>query len=87
MKKTEKKAQQTLVYCGPEIPFVAKRYESYTGGLPERLMEVVTAVPAVSALIVPAEQLAETRAALLEPGSALWNIFRHAAEEIKGREW
>lgn len=83
MKKTDKKPQAAMVYCGPDIPFVAKQFDSYSNGLPEGLARLAEASPAIAALVVPVERLAETRAELMKPGSALQNIFVRAEDEIK----
>ena len=84
MKKTEKKP---YVYCGPNIPNVAKQFDTYTGGLPERLKQLANAIPAIEALIVPLEDLAAARMELRQKGSALQNIFAKAEETIKRGMW
>lgn len=85
MKKTDKRAQSAMVYCGPDIPFVAKQFDSFSNGLPERLEKLAMASYAVAALIVPVERLAQTRAELMKPGSALQNIFVQAEKDIERR--
>lgn len=84
MKKTEKK---TFVYCGPNIPNVAKQFDTYTGGLPEWLAQLADEIPAVAALVVPLEELAETRMELQKKGSAMDNIFMKAKEMIEKGVW
>lgn len=85
MKKTDKRTQSAIVYCGPDIPFVARQFDSYSNGLPERLEQMAMASYAIAALIVPMERLAQTRAELMRQGSAMQNIFARAEEEIKRR--
>lgn len=58
-----------LVYCGPTIKGVAKQYTSFTDGIPEALAEKAQAIPAIRALIVPLNALAQTRLALGDKGS------------------
>lgn len=87
MKKTNRNVQTAMVYCGPDIPFTAKQFDSYTNGLPERLTLIMEEIPAVGSLIVPVERMAQTRAELMRSGSALQNIFAKAAEEIRRKEW
>lgn len=84
MKKTEKKP---YVYCGPHIPNVAKQFDTYTGGLPERLKQLADEIPAIKALIVPLEDLAAARGELQQKGSALQNIFAKAEETIQKGVW
>ncbi len=80
MGKAEKK---TRVYCGPEIPRVAKQYTVYSDGLPEPLEQIAGKIPAIRVLIVPVKDLAETRKELQRQGSAMHNIFMKAKEELE----
>lgn len=84
LKKVEKK---TFVYCGPNIPNVAKQFDTYTGGLPERLKQLSDEIPAIGALIVPLEEMAAARMELQKKGSALDNIFMKAKEIIEKGSW
>ncbi|MGM9917599.1 hypothetical protein [Anaerotignum sp.] len=84
MKKTEKKAQ---AYCGPDIPRVAKQFDVYKDGLPERLEQMADEFPSICALIVPVKDLADTRKEIQKPGSAMHNIFMKAKEEIEKGVW
>lgn len=85
MKKTDRKPSAAMVYCGPDIPFVAKQFDSYSNGLPERLIQAMEEIPAIASLVVPVERLAWARAELMKQGSALQNIFTKTEEEIKRR--
>lgn len=75
--------EKTRVYCGPEIPGVAKQYTVYSDGLPESLEQMAKKIPAIRALIVPVKDLAETRKELQRQGSAMHNIFIKAKEEME----
>ncbi len=76
------KEQEAKVYCGPDIPGVARQFSVYTGGLPGSLQQIADKIPAVRVLIVPVERLAETRNALQKQESAEHNIFLKAKEEL-----
>ena len=79
MKKAERK---TLVYCGPDVVGVAKQYDVFTDGLPAGLEELKEKIPAVCALIVPVKEVADTRKALQQKGSAKHNIFMKVKKEM-----
>lgn len=81
MKNAEKKMQ---IYCGPDISGIARQYDVFVDGLPERLVQLAQEHPAVGALIVPVKDAAEMRLALQKPGSAKHNIFMKAKKEIEG---
>lgn len=75
---------ETLIYCGPSLRGIAPQYTAFTGGLPEELRVQCGKTPALRALLVTPDKLAETRAALRDPDSALSTIFDRAAADMKG---
>lgn len=78
MSKRTKPTEPTgpLVYCGPTIKGIAKQYTTFSDGiLPEALAEKAQAIPAIRALIVPLDALAQTRLSLGDKGSTESIIF------------
>lgn len=69
-KATQPKPRQ-VIYCGPSLPaqFALKQYQVFLNGLPEHVKKLMDKCPAVSSLIVPADQLAKVRLALTVQGS------------------
>ena len=67
MKKTNRNVQTAMVYCGPDIPFTAKQFDSYTNGLPERLTLIMEEIPAVGSLVLQNTVRKSLSAFLLPP--------------------
>ena len=81
MKKTKK--AEAVVYCGPDIPHVARSFTTYAE-LPEALSEQIAKCPTIAALIVPLSSMAKTRRALKIPGSREAILYGHIQKFIKG---
>ena len=77
------KAQEAVVYIGPDIPGV-KQYTVYNNGLPDVLKEKREGLPFLKSLVVPVSRLAWAATELAEEGSALGIIFGKA--QGAGRE-
>lgn len=78
---TPKAAQpepRQVIYCGPSLPsaFALKQYQVFLGGLPEHVKKLADKCPAISALIVPVEQLTKVRLALTVQGSAESALYK-----------
>lgn len=73
-----KKAEQatTVVYCGPSIPGVAKKYTAYTNGIPTALAEAIVKQPAMEGLVVPLEQLPEAMKNLRSGTGHISRLYR-----------
>ncbi|MGL5435997.1 MAG: hypothetical protein ACRDBO_11440 [Lachnospiraceae bacterium] len=78
---TTKKTVKTVVYIGPSIPGIAKQGTVYNNGIPEPLADKAKEIPAISALIVPVERLAQVNAELAKAGSALSILFNKVKEK------
>lgn len=50
-----------MVYCGPSIKGVAQQYSHFNNGIPKRLKEYAELHKEVERLIVPIENLIETK--------------------------
>ena len=81
MKKPTK--TEPVVYCGPDIPHVARSFTSYAE-MPAALSEQTAKCPAISALIVPLSKMAETRRALKTPGTREAILYGHIQKYIQG---
>ena len=81
MKKTKK--AEAVVYCGPDIPHVARSFTTYAE-IPEALSEKIAKCPTISALIVPVSKMAETRRALKTPGTREAILYGHIQKFIQG---
>lgn len=69
---SRKKAEQkpaAMVYCGPTVRGVAKRYTVYHNGLPETLKKLTVQFPEAGELTVPLDRFAATRKALQQVDS------------------
>ena len=81
MKKTKKK--EPVVYCGPDIPHIARSFTTYSV-LPKALTEQCAKCPAISALIVPLSEMAETRRELKVPGTREAILYGYIQKYILG---
>jgi len=77
-KKDPPEAAGPVVYCGPELPGVARQYTVYTNGLPAPLAEAAERDPALRGLILPLERLPEARRAFAEQSGHIYRLFRLA---------
>ena len=75
--------KETVVYCGPDIPHVARSFTTYAE-IPEALGEQIAKCPTISALIVPLSSMAKTRRALKTPGSREAILYGHIQKFIQG---
>ena len=67
--------KKVLVYIGPSLKNIVQTGTAFTGGYPPKLQEAVKTFPYLAELVVPAENLAQARKALKEPGSSLNQIY------------
>lgn len=82
MKK--KKSCETVVYCGPTIKGVVRRFTSFIDGvLPSELNEHIEKCPAIKELIVPANMLSDTNRQLRDPHSYMSVFFQKVEKYIK----
>ena len=81
MRKTKK--TEPVVYCGPDIPHVARSFTTYEE-VPEALSRLAEKCPGISSLIVPMSRMAETRRALKTPGTWESILYKHIQKFIQG---
>ena len=77
------KRAETVVYCGPDIPHIARSFTTYAE-IPEALSEEIAKCPTISALILPISKMAETRRALKKPGTREAILYGHIQKFIQG---
>ena len=80
--KKEKKIE-AVVYCGPDIPHVARSFTTYEE-VPEALRRLSVTCPGISSLIVPVSRMAETRRALKTPGTWESILYGHIQKLVQG---
>lgn len=77
-----KKAGGALVYCGPTVRGVAKRYTVYSGGIPEELAHFIQEHPAAAGLVVPVERFAQMRRKMETAGTAEAILYQKIKTEL-----
>ncbi len=84
--RKKKEQEGTVVYVGPDIPGVAKRYAVFNNGLPEALGEFVKDNPIYQQLIVPVVRLPKVNAELEKENSVMSALYRRACEKLLRKE-
>lgn len=82
--KTEILAKTTVIYCGPTISGIAKQFSTYTNGIPEALANKAAEIPAISALVIPINELPKARAQLGDGAGPIFTIYNEVQRIIKG---
>ena len=67
---------QTVVYCGPTLPGVAKQYTVYKGALPEQLTAAIKKEPAIRELIIPLDKLTDARRQLSSRSGYIYRLYK-----------
>ncbi len=86
MKRQERAAapSETLVYCGPSIPGLAKQFTVYAGGqVPAELQRRVQELPALEGLLIPLSQLPSVRAQLRAGMGPLYRLYLLAQDKYQ----
>lgn len=78
-----KKPVEPVVYCGPDIPRVARSFTTYTE-MPAALREMAEKCPAISVMTVPLSTMAETRRALKKSGTKEAIFYANILKYIQG---
>jgi len=74
-----------VTYIGPEIPGAAAHMTTFTGGIPEPLLELARErCKALRALIVPTDSIAAKTAACRQPGTAEHTLYEKAEKFAAG---
>lgn len=79
----KRKTTEPVVYCGPSIQHIARSFTTYAE-IPEALKAQAEKCPAITALIVPLSEMAETRRAIKTPGTKEAIFYGHIQKYIQG---
>ena len=79
--KEDRDAKGTVVYIGPELPGIAKRYTVYNNGLPKTLEEKIKEEPIFASLVIPVKKLAQANIELAKEGSAFHVLYKKASKK------
>jgi hypothetical protein len=73
-----------VIYCGPTLPrqYALPQYQIFIGGIPAHAEQAIALCPAVKSLIVPVENLAATRIAITEKGTAQATLYQQIAKQF-----
>ena len=73
----EPNAVVQMIYCGPTLPpeHGLTQFQVFVGGLPTHVADLVKNYPVIKALLVPVTELAATRVALNQTGSAEASMY------------
>lgn len=77
------KTAEPMVYCGPSILHISRSFTVYAEP-PAALLAMAKECPAITALIVPLSEMAETRRALKTPGTKEAIFYGHILKYIQG---
>jgi hypothetical protein len=74
-----------IIYCGPTLPrqHGLQQYQVFNNGLPAHLEQVIAICPAINSLIVPVDELAQTRIAISIQGSAQSSLYQQIVKAVK----
>ena len=83
----ENKREETArVYLGPSYYGIVQKGTVFRGQLPPKLEALIKGIPFLEGLLVPVENLAESRKALRREGSELNALYKRAEEKKQDRK-
>lgn len=84
----QEKPMSQVIYCGPTLPreYGLSQYQVFVGGLPPHVQRVTEQFPVVKTLIVPVEELAQTRISMTKEGSAEAAQFQEILTAIRSEK-
>lgn len=74
--KTAERETSTVVYCGPTIPGVAKRFTVYQNGLPAQLEEKAAAIPEIRGLLISMPDLPDAMHHLRVETGRIYRLYQ-----------
>lgn len=87
IKKKKVEARKTMVYCGPSIPYIVRRYTSFTNGIiPNELTEIIEKYSVFKELIVSINELADAKRQLRNPHSPMSVYYEKAQSILRTKE-
>lgn len=76
------KKTANVVYCGPTIVGVTKKYTVYASGLPPALQEKVNECKELEQLVVAVEELPTAMRQLKDKNSRMYRLYQSAERKI-----
>ena len=79
---TKRERLSNVVYVGPKVNGVIQQFDTFSGNVPESIEEFLNKYNTVKALFIPISDFAKAFREVKEKGSALYNLYMRAKEEI-----
>lgn len=79
---TKRERLSNVVYVGPKVNGVIQQFDTFSGNVPEGIEEFSNKYNTVKALFIPISDFAKAFREVKEKGSALYNLYMRAKEEI-----
>lgn len=79
---TKHERLSNVVYVGPKVNGVIQQFDTFSGNVPESIEEFSNKYNTIRALFIPISDFAKAFREVREKGSALYNLYMRAKEEI-----
>ena len=79
---TKRERLSKVVYVGPKVSSVIQQFDTFSGNVPEGIEEFSNKYNTIRALFIPISDFAKAFREVKEKGSALYNLYMRAKEEI-----
>lgn len=79
---TKRERLSNVVYVGPKVNGVIQQFDTFSGNIPEGIEEFSNKYNTIRALFIPISDFAKAFREVKEKGSALYNLYMRAKEEI-----
>ncbi|MBF1260469.1 MAG: hypothetical protein HXM39_04095 [Lachnoanaerobaculum sp.] len=79
---TKRESLSDVVYVGPKVSGVIQQFDTFSGNVPESIEEFSNKYNTIRALFIPISDFAKAFREVKEKGSALYNLYMRAKEEI-----
>ena len=79
---TRRERLSDVVYVGPKVNSVIQQFDTFSGNVPENIEAFSNKYNTIRALFIPISDFAKAFREVKEKGSALYNLYMRAKEEI-----
>lgn len=79
---TKRERLSNVVYVGPKVNGVIQQFDTFSGNVPESIEEFSNKYNTIRALFIPISDFAKAFREVKEKGSALYNLYMRAKEEM-----
>ena len=79
---TKRERLSNVVYVGPKVNSVIQQFDTFSGNVPQGIEEFSNKYNTIRALFIPISDFANAFREVKEKGSALYNLYMRAKEEI-----